>query len=108
VTAGRRAADLVDAVLELPVAPSFTRIGAVVRRRLDGWTALADLDLSGRTVVVTGATSGLGMEAAAQFAAMGARVVVVGRNVDKTAAARDEIAARTGSGAVETAIARSR
>lgn len=37
-------------------------------------------DLTGKTVVVTGATAGLGRESARAFAASGARVVLTGRN----------------------------
>ena len=50
---------LVDAALEAPVLTSFTRIGPAVRSRLDGWTALDSYDLTGRTVVVTGAKSSI-------------------------------------------------
>ena len=41
-------AKLLDRVLETPIAPSFTRIGAVVRSRTEHWTDLDDYDLSGR------------------------------------------------------------
>ncbi|MFZ0088759.1 MAG: oxidoreductase [Solirubrobacteraceae bacterium] len=47
-------------------------------------------DMTGRTVIVTGANSGIGRAAATALAAKGARVVVAVRNVDKgnTAAAQ--------------------
>jgi NAD(P)-dependent dehydrogenase (short-subunit alcohol dehydrogenase family) len=48
-------------------------------------------DLSGRTVVVTGANSGLGYEATRAFVAAGADVVMACRSVDRGAAAREEI-----------------
>ncbi|MEM9464157.1 MAG: SDR family NAD(P)-dependent oxidoreductase [Actinomycetota bacterium] len=75
---------LIDSALELPIAPSFTRIGPLVRARTEGWTDLADYDLAGRRIVITGATSGLGLAAAQRLAELGAGLIVVGRNVDKT------------------------
>ena len=53
--------------------------------------------MEGRTVVLTGPTSGLGRAAAEEIAALGARVVLVGRSVERTSAARDEIAHTTGN-----------
>jgi NAD(P)-dependent dehydrogenase (short-subunit alcohol dehydrogenase family) len=45
--------------------------------------------MAGRTVLVTGPTSGLGRAATDAFAALGARVVLVGRSPDRLAALRD-------------------
>lgn len=98
-------AAIVDAVLEAPVAPSFTKIGYAARKRFDHWRPLDAYDLTGRTIVVTGATSGLGRHAAGRFASLGAHVVVVGRNPDKTARVADELRAASTSGGVTTAIA---
>jgi NAD(P)-dependent dehydrogenase (short-subunit alcohol dehydrogenase family) len=53
--------------------------------------------MEGQTVVLTGPTSGLGRAAAEDIAGLGARVVLVGRSVERTNAARDEIAAATGN-----------
>ncbi len=57
------------------------------------WTADDLPDLSGKTMVVTGANSGLGYEAALQFARKGARVVLACRDSGKARAAMAAIAA---------------
>ena len=51
-------------------------------------------DLRGRTVIVTGASAGIGAAAARQFAARGATVAVVGRSPEKVAAIATEIGGR--------------
>lgn len=99
------AADVVDAVLEWPVAPSFTRLGYDVRSRTDGWRRLDDYDQTGQVVVITGATSGLGLAAARQMAANGASLVLVGRDPAKTDRVREEIAAASGNDRVESVVA---
>jgi dehydrogenase/reductase SDR family protein 12 len=82
---------VVDGALEASVVGSFTRLGYTARRRLYGWTPLDQLRLDGRTAVVTGATSGLGLETAGLLASMGARVCVVGRDDERTERARRSI-----------------
>jgi len=52
---------------------------------------VADLDLTGRTMVVTGATSGLGLESARVLAGAGATVVLCGRDEAKGVAAVDAV-----------------
>lgn len=86
-----RLADAIDAALELSIGGSFTRIGSVVRRRLYHWRTLEHVDLRGRAVVMTGATSGLGLVAARQFAHMGATLRIVARNADKAATTCEEL-----------------
>ena len=56
--------------------------------------ATAGLDLAGRTALVTGATSGIGLETARVLALRGAHVLVTGRSLDKARAACGEIPGR--------------
>ncbi|HEU5130389.1 MAG TPA: SDR family NAD(P)-dependent oxidoreductase [Glycomyces sp.] len=51
-------------------------------------------DLAGKTIVVTGASAGIGAAAARRLADMGATVAVVGRSPEKTAAVARSIGAR--------------
>jgi dehydrogenase/reductase SDR family member 12 len=87
---------LVDGALELSVVGSFTRIGPAVRRRLCDWADPEPDALAGRTALVTGPTSGLGRAVAAELAALGARVVLLGRNEARLASVRAELAAGDG------------
>lgn len=53
--------------------------------------------MAGKTVLITGATSGIGKVAATELARMGAHVVVHGRNAEKAAAVQQEIIRATGN-----------
>src|SRR2546429_5636924 len=53
-------------------------------------------DLSSRTVLVTGATSGIGYETARQLAARGATVLVHGRTAEDAQTATDKLVAIAG------------
>lgn len=65
------------------------------------WTTDDIPDLHDRTVVVTGANTGIGFETAAALAAAGATVVIACRNPDRADAARADIEARRPRGRVE-------
>jgi NAD(P)-dependent dehydrogenase (short-subunit alcohol dehydrogenase family) len=54
---------------------------------------LAGIDLTGKTIVVTGSSAGLGFETARALSAKGAEVVMAGRDPAKNAAAADRIRA---------------
>ncbi len=101
----RGLAGFVDALLEVPLAPSFTRLGYDVRSRLEHWSALSSYDLAGRVVLVTGATSGLGLAAAERLARCGATVVLLGRNPAKNELVRSDLVERTGNERVSSVVA---
>lgn len=76
---------LIDASLEASVVGSFTSLGYSVRSRMEHWTSPSHV--SGRVVVVTGATSGLGLAMAQRLSLLGGDVHLVGRNPDRLDAA---------------------
>ncbi|WP_207957092.1 SDR family oxidoreductase [Rubrobacter tropicus] len=65
---------------------------------------MSNTGMGGKVALVTGGTSGIGKAAATALAAMGADVVLVGRNPERGEEAAAEIRARTG-GRVDLALA---
>jgi dehydrogenase/reductase SDR family member 12 len=91
-------ARLIDSTLEASVVGSFTKVGPLVRQRLARWEACPSRP--GRVVVITGASSGLGAQAARELADLQCTVVAVGRNQGRLDEVARSIAAA--GGAVET------
>lgn len=91
-----------DKALDATIAPGWSNIGYKLRKR--SWDPV-DESLNGRTVIVTGATSGLGKAAALDLARLGADLILVGRNPDKTERVRAEITTETGNDQVRLEIA---
>lgn len=91
-------ATAIDAALEATVLASFSRIGIAVRRATQGWSEDRAVSMNGKTVLVTGATSGIGLAAATRLAQQGATVRIVGRNEAKAAAAVSTIRQAAGQG----------
>jgi len=61
--------------------------------------------MEGKTCVITGANSGIGKETALGIAGLGARVVMVCRNSEKGALAKEEIIRKSGNDAVDLLLA---
>jgi dehydrogenase/reductase SDR family member 12 len=76
------AARVVDGALEASVAGGFGSTGIRLRRRMLNWSELPRLE--GHRVVITGATSGIGLASAKEMVGLGAEVSIVGRDVART------------------------
>jgi len=98
-------AQSVDTALEATVVLSFSRLGYQVRDRLFGWSDLTERPMHGKVAIVTGATSGLGLAAATRLATLGASVRLLGRDIGRTEAARQDVAAASGNRDVEIGVA---
>lgn len=81
-------------MMDVTVAFSFGSWGYHIRRHL--WDDPENhVDMSGKTVVITGANAGLGMAMATALAARQARVVLLCRNLERGQKAADEIYQKT-------------
>lgn len=85
----------VDWLLDRTVLPGYTSLG--YRLRKPAWAELDARALEGRTIVVTGANSGIGMAACRLAAEAGARVEMVARDSERGERAREEICEATRS-----------
>jgi NAD(P)-dependent dehydrogenase (short-subunit alcohol dehydrogenase family) len=61
--------------------------------------------MQGKTVLITGATQGIGLESVVGLARLGARVLMVGRDKERSEAALADAKARSGGGAIELLLA---
>jgi dehydrogenase/reductase SDR family protein 12 len=87
---------LLDTILDRTVVAGYTSVGYRVRRSIV-WSPAALPRMTGKVVLVTGATSGLGLAAAEGFACLGATVRLLARNERRGERARAEIVARSGN-----------
>ncbi len=55
------------------------------------WTTENIPDLTGKVIIITGANSGIGYEAAKEFARKGAQIILASRNLDKAQSALSQI-----------------
>lgn len=96
------AADLLDAALDRSVLLGYTSIGYRVRAR--SWVRADPPRMDGRTVLLTGATSGIGRAAAEGFAGLGASLRILARDAERGESTRSEIVERTGNTDVEVEL----
>ncbi len=90
-----------DQILDRTLLFSFTSVGYGLRK--GNFKPLPRIE--GRRIVVTGATSGLGLVAARELADLGAAVVLVGRNQVKAEEAARQIQRITGNEAISVELA---
>jgi dehydrogenase/reductase SDR family protein 12 len=91
-----------DKFLEATVVGSFSKIGYDVRSRLEHWQQ--PLSMLNKTVLITGATSGIGLEAVKQMASLGATVHFLARNESKAQRAQSAIIAASGNDDVRFSV----
>ncbi len=88
---------MLDTALDRTVLAGYTNVGYALRSRT--WDDDTLRSMSGKSVLVTGATSGLGLAAAEGFARLGADVTLVARNAERGERARAQVAEHCDGGA---------
>ncbi len=89
--------NIIDTLVEAPIVSSFSRVGYDVRSRTEDWADTSSYDLTGKVIMLTGATSGIGLAAARQFAACGATLIINGRRDEKNDVVVRELIASSGN-----------
>jgi dehydrogenase/reductase SDR family member 12 len=93
---------LLDTILDRTVVGGYTSVGYRIRSRT--WHAGDLRRLEGKVVVVSGATSGIGLAAAEALARLGASVRLLVRSAQRGAEARAAIIERTRSSDVRVSV----
>jgi dehydrogenase/reductase SDR family member 12 len=86
---------IIDRALDWTVVPGYTRLGYAIRSR--SWEEDVGGGLEGWSVLVTGASSGIGAAAAERLAGLGATVHMLVRDRERGEDVRARISERTGS-----------
>ena len=89
---------MLDKAMDWAVVPGFSSLGYRARDRLH---PRGPLELKGRSVMVTGASSGIGEAACVAIAREGAKVHLVVRSRERGERSRERIASASGSEALE-------
>ncbi|MDQ6835194.1 MAG: SDR family NAD(P)-dependent oxidoreductase [Actinomycetota bacterium] len=89
---------ILDTVLDRSVVGGYTRLG--YRLRSPWWDDGPDSSMAGKVVLITGATSGLGLAAATGFARLGASVHLLARDASRGEDARATVAEQAQGGEV--------
>jgi dehydrogenase/reductase SDR family member 12 len=87
---------LLDTMLDRTVVAGYASAGYRIRSR--AWDADDLPSMDGKTVLVTGATSGLGLAAAEGFARLRARIRLLARSEERGERARAAVVEATGNG----------
>ncbi len=73
----------IDRNLDYLVPVSFSRLGLMVRSRLNNWDNTHLANMAEQTIAITGPTSGLGKQLALKLDSLGTNLVLIARNQSK-------------------------